>query len=116
MRFILADGVAVCGQALGAPGRFQVEEEPSSNPGKSHLAFGAPGEILDPTLSFVSHFCHRLMGNFSLSQALLNLLPELGPRKVCPAANQDPSLSFPMDLHGFFRDRHRVREQSGRNP
>lgn len=111
----------MCGQALGAPGSFQVEEEPSSNHGSSHLAFGAPGGTLGLTLSSVSHphsfhFSHRRMGNFSLSQALLNLLPELRARKVCSAANQDPILSFPMDLRGFFRDRHRVREQSDRNP
>lgn len=127
LRFILANGFAV-GGLFGQQGALRFTEEPSSNHANSHLAFGDTWKK-SPALFSVSHlhpshFSRILVNNFSSliglpedpPQALFNLLPALWARKVYPVANQDASLSFSMNFHGFFRDRHAVREKSVRNP
>ena len=86
-----------------------------------------PEETHGLILSSIFCFClpssliHILMDSFSLvflraSLWVLFNWPALGARKIYPVANEDPSLSLPMDPSSLFRGRYTVKEMSVRNP
>lgn len=125
--FILADGFAWCGAFRAAGSSLGFEEEPSPNHGNRQLVLGAPEKTHGLILSSIFCFClpssliHILMDSFSLAflRASLWVLfnwPALGARKIYPVANEDPSLSLPMDPSSLFRGRYTVKEMSVRNP